>query len=209
MHIHTIPVGPFQMNCYILADGQTDNCLIIDPGDEPERLITFIEENGYRPQRIINTHAHIDHARRVADIQKHFDIPYYLGQEDLPLLNTLTDQGRMFGLDTSEPPQITGFLKDGERFPLGSLSLSLLHTPGHSPGSFCVYTPGHVFVGDVLFRDSIGRTDLYAGNLETLLRSIREKLFILPDDTVVYPGHGPTTTIGYEKQNNPFLNAAG
>ena len=206
MRIHTITVGPFEMNCYLVVDEQAATCLLIDPGDEPQRIIRFIEENNYLPQRIINTHAHIDHARRVGDIQKYFDIPYYLGEGDLPLLKSLADQAKLFGLNTSDTPEISAFLKDGESFSLGNIRFSLFHTPGHSPGSFCLYTPGHVFVGDVLFRDSIGRTDLYGGSLETLLHSIRSKLFTLPDETIVYPGHGPTTTIGYEKQNNPFLN---
>jgi len=194
------------MNCYVVADEKSAKCLLIDPGDESQRIIQFIEEEGYLPQQIINTHAHIDHTRRVSDIQKYFNIPYFLGEEDLPLLKSLADQGLMFGLNTSGAPEISAFLKDGEQFSIENLRFSLLHTPGHSPGSFCLYTTGHVFVGDVLFRDSIGRTDLYGGNLDTLLYSIRSKLFTLPEETIVYPGHGPTTTIGYEKQNNPFLN---
>ena len=206
MHIHTLTVGPFQMNCYIVADEESAECLLIDPGDEAQRIIHFIAEKSYVPKSIINTHAHIDHSRQVSAIQKHFHLPFYLGKEDMPLLESLAGQAGMFGLGIPEIPQVSAFLQDGENFNLGANRFTLLHTPGHSPGSFCLYTPGHLFSGDVLFRDSIGRTDLYGGSMETLLQSIRTKLFVLPDDTVVHPGHGPATTIGYEKQNNPFLN---
>lgn len=207
MKIQQIPVGPFEMNCYIVTEDNHPNCLIIDPGDEPERLIHYIDEHQLKPARIINTHNHIDHTRRVSDIQNYYKIPFHIGEDDLPLLESLKDQGLLFGLDASPLPAVSGFLKDGDTFKLVEKTFTALHTPGHSPGSICLYTPGHVFVGDVLFRDSIGRTDLYGGNYQALLKSIREKLLTLPEETIVYSGHGPTTTIGREKKHNPFLSS--
>jgi glyoxylase-like metal-dependent hydrolase (beta-lactamase superfamily II) len=205
MRIFTVPVGPFEMNCYIIADDESPHCLVLDPGDETERLIKIIEENKLQPERIINTHNHIDHLLRVAEFKNHYKIPFYICDKDLPLLESLQEQALLFGLDETEIPEVDGFLKDGDRFKLGELTYTICETPGHSPGSVCVLFPGHVFVGDVLFHDSIGRTDLYQGNYEQLMKSIREKLLVLPDDTKVYPGHGPSTTIGREKENNPFL----
>jgi len=206
MRIHQIPVGPFEMNAYIVAEENSPKCLLIDPGDEPDKLIEFIENHHLQPQLIVNTHNHIDHARRVSEIQKHYTLPFYIHEDDLPLLESIKNQGLLFGLDTSALPEVTGYLKHDETLKLVRENFLILHTPGHSPGSICLYTPGHVFVGDVLFKDSIGRTDLYGGNFKILLKSINEKLFTLPDETIVYSGHGPTTTIGREKKHNPFLN---
>jgi hydroxyacylglutathione hydrolase len=208
MRIFNLVVGPFEMNCYIVAEDHHSECIIIDPGDEPEKIIETIDRNKFKPVKIINTHNHIDHARHVSIIQKHYNIPFQICEDDVPLLESIKDQGIIFGLDSSEVPEVSSFLKDGDRFKLVEKELSILHTPGHSPGSISIYTKGHVFVGDVLFRDSIGRTDLYGGNYEILMKSIREKLLTLPDDTIVYSGHGPETTIGREKEYNPFINPA-
>jgi len=206
MRIKTIVVGPFEMNCYIVAEDTFPDCIIIDSGVEPEKLIKTIDNAELKPVKIINTHNHIDHARRVSDIQKHYQIPFYICENDQPLLESLREQGMLFGFDASEAPQIQGFLKDGDSFKLVEKTFKILHTPGHSPGSISILTDGHVFVGDVLFKDSIGRTDLYGGNYNILIKAIREKLLVLPDETIVYSGHGPTTTIGREKKQNPFLN---
>ena len=208
MQVEQIPVGAFEMNCYIVAPDKEKSCLIIDPGDEPERIITYINEHKLTPDRILLTHCHIDHARRAADVQKYFNIPLYAGEADVPLLESLNEQAALFGMDRTELPEINGFLDDGEHFSTAGFEYTVFHTPGHSPGSFCVHIKGSVFVGDVLFFDSIGRTDLYGGSYPVLMQSIKEKLLVLPDETVVYPGHGPATTIGREKQNNPFLNPA-
>ncbi|MEJ2543188.1 MAG: MBL fold metallo-hydrolase [Calditrichaceae bacterium] len=206
MRVFEVVVGPFEMNSYIIAEDNHPECIIIDPGDEPDEIIKTIDENKLKPVKIINTHNHIDHARRVSIVQKHYDIPFLICEDDLPLLESIQDQGVIFGLDASEVPEVSSFLKDGDRFKLVDEDFLILQTPGHSPGSISIYTEGHVFVGDVLFRDSIGRTDLYGGNYETLMKSIREKLMTLPDNTKVYSGHGPTTTIGREREFNPFIN---
>lgn len=206
MRVFDIIVGPFEMNSYLIAEDDHPECIIIDPGDEPEEIIKAIDKNKLKPVKIINTHNHIDHARHASVVQKHYKIPFQICEADLPLLESIKDQGVIFGLDASEVPEVSSFLKDGDRFKLVNEEFLILLTPGHSPGSISIYTKGHVFVGDVLFKDSIGRTDLYGGNYEVLMNSIREKLMTLPDDTIVYSGHGPTTTIDREKQYNPFIN---
>ncbi|APF17474.1 beta-lactamase domain protein [Caldithrix abyssi DSM 13497] len=205
MRIIKIPVGPFEVNCYIVVDEESNRCFLIDPGDEPEKIIKAIEEHHLTPTRVINTHNHIDHARHLYEIKQQFKIPFYIHEADLPLLEALKEQALFFGLNCSSVPEVDGFLEDGEEFEFGNQSVKILHTPGHSPGSVSVYLDGHVFVGDVLFKGSIGRTDLYGGNYNVLLESIKNKLLTLPEATVVHAGHGEDTTIGDEKRNNPFL----
>ncbi len=205
MRIETLPVGPFQMNAYVVYSDDRQNCLLIDPGDETDRIKSFLEKEGLTPQAIFNTHAHIDHIRFLADIQEAYGLPLYLAEEELPLLNYLPKQGAMYGLETGAVPRVDHFLKEGQTFEFGELRFRTLHTPGHSPGSICFVFDDSVICGDVLFYNSIGRTDLYMGDTDQLLTSIRSKLWPLDDATTVYPGHGPATTIGREKAYNPFL----
>lgn len=205
MRIHTLPVGPFQMNAYVVYSDDLKNCLLFDPGDEIGRIKSFLEKEGLKPRAIFNTHAHIDHIRFLADIQKAYDLPLYLAEEELPLLNYLPKQGAMYGLETGAVPTVHHYLKEGQHYDFGELSFHTLHTPGHSPGSICFVFNDFVISGDVLFYNSIGRTDLYMGDMEQLLASIRNKLWPLDDALTVYPGHGPATTIGREKKYNPFL----
>ncbi len=205
MRIIKVPVGPFEVNCYIVADPQTQQCFLIDPGDEPEKIIRLIEAEQLTPTRIINTHNHIDHARHLFRLKEHYQIPFFIHEDDLPLLESLKEQALFFGLDCSPVPEVDGFFEDGDVFSFAEKEVKILHTPGHSPGSISIYLDGHVFVGDVLFKDSIGRTDLYGGNFNVLIRSIKEKLLVLPEQTVVHSGHGPDSTIGEEKRHNPFL----
>jgi len=206
MQVEQIPVGSFEMNCYIISTNDKKGCLIIDPGDEPQRIISYIQTQDLKPDRILLTHCHIDHARRASEVQQHFKIPLYMGEADVPLLESLNEQAALFGMEKTELPNIDGFFRDREQFSIAGLECTVLHTPGHSPGSFCIQINGSVFVGDVLFLDSIGRTDLYGGSYPVLMQSIQEKLLILPDETIVYPGHGPSTSVGREKEHNPFLN---
>ncbi len=205
MRIFKLAVGPFEMNSYIVAEDQSENCLLIDPGDEPDRIFAEMENKHLKPQRIVLTHAHIDHVRYLAAVKDALKIPVFIHENDLPLLEGLNEQALFFGLDTSPVPEVDGFLQNGDVFRIGKMEFKVLHTPGHSPGSICLYSMGHVFVGDVLFKESIGRADLYGGNLKQLIRSIKENLLTLPDETVVHPGHGKETTIGQEKSKNPFL----
>jgi len=205
MKVYQITVGPFEMNCFIAADPETSQCILIDPGDEPQRIIELIVRQKLHPVAIYMTHNHIDHARRAAEIQQHFDLPFFTGEGDLLLLETLKDQGLLFGMEVSAIPEVSGYIRDGQKIQLGQSEMTCLSTPGHSPGGFSYAFPGHVFVGDVLFQDSIGRTDLMGGNYKQLLESIRTRLLVLPDETIVYSGHGPQTTIGRERRQNPFL----
>ena len=205
MRIFKIPVGPFEVNCYVIVNEQNGECLLIDPGDEPSKIIELIENNQWKPLKIINTHNHIDHVRHLFQVKNHFDIPFYIHEDDLPLLESLKEQALFFGLDCSPIPEVDGFLSDGDVFEMDNQTVKILHTPGHSPGSISIYLQGDVFVGDVLFKGSIGRTDLYGGNYQRLMNSIRDKLLTLPDETIVHSGHGPETTIGNEKRQNPFL----
>ncbi|MCB9059738.1 MAG: MBL fold metallo-hydrolase [Calditrichae bacterium] len=205
MIIKQFPVGPFQMNAYIIHNEKADECLLIDPGDDLHILENYLEQKKLVPQAIFNTHAHIDHVRMLSIIQKKYDLPFYLAKEELPLLENLQNQGAMFGIETAEPPHVTNYLSEDEEYNVAGLSFSTIHTPGHSPGSICFLFEKDLIAGDVLFYDSIGRTDLYMGNYEQLIDSIKTKLMVLDDSIRVHPGHGPSTTIGRERAHNPFL----
>jgi len=207
LNIETITVGAFAMNCYLLFDDESKNAVFIDPGMEADRLIRRVEDLDLNLNYIINTHAHIDHAAEAGIVQKHFDVDFYLHREELPLLDALPDQAKMFGIKVGVIPSVTNYVNDGEEIRLGDYRGKVLHTPGHSPGSISIYWGSDLFVGDCLFMDSIGRTDLYKGDYNQLINSIRTKLLTLPEATKVYSGHGPSTTVGREKAQNPFLQS--
>jgi len=205
MKIETFPVSSFGMNCYLVADPESGEAIYIDPGAEADLLIDNIAKMDLDLKFIINTHCHVDHVAEASRVINHFKVPFYIHQGDLPLLDNLKEQGSIFGLNVQEIPKITDFVNDGDSFDFGNLTASILHTPGHSPGGISIKIDNSVFVGDCLFMDSIGRTDLPGGNYDQLISSINEKLLTLDDTTVVYPGHGPATTIGREREKNPFL----
>lgn len=205
MRIETITVGAFAMNCYLLSDPETSEAIYIDPGAESEQLIGKVTDAGLRLKYIINTHCHIDHAAEVKRVQQHFNVPYYIHEEELPLLKMLPAQGEMFGMPIAGIPSVDSYLKDGDSIEFGKIKGKILHTPGHSPGGISLLFNWDVFVGDCLFHDSIGRTDLHKGNYDQLITSIKSKLLTLDEQIRVYPGHGPSTTIGREKMHNPFL----
>ena len=207
LNIETITVGAFAMNCYLLFDDESKNAVFIDPGMEADRLIRRVEDLDLNLNYIINTHAHIDHAAEAGIVQNHFDVDFYLHREELPLLDALPDQAKMFGINVGVIPSVTNYVNDGEEIRLGDYRGKVLHTPGHSPGSISIYWGNDLFVGDCLFMDSIGRTDLYKGDYDQLINSIRTKLLTLPEATKVYSGHGPSTTVGREKAQNPFLQS--
>lgn len=204
-------VGPFAENSYILGCAETGAGAFIDPGDEAELLAELMEQHRLTPKYILNTHAHIDHVGAVADLQDRYQIPFYLHPADNPWVEGLPMQARMFGLPELRVPRVDFPLADKQTFELGKLRIEVRHTPGHSEGgvTFVVTEPGVelpvAIVGDALFSGSIGRTDLPGGDFKTLLRSIRERIFSLPDDTQCFSGHGPVTTVGHEKRTNPFL----
>lgn len=207
LKIETITVGAFAMNSFLLMDPQSNEAIFIDPGGEADKLIKAVESKNLNLKCIINTHCHIDHVAELSIVKKHFDVPFYIHRGDLSLLDNLKEQGGYFGIHIEGIPEVTSFLEDGDHIQFGKFKGTILHTPGHSPGSISILIGDHVFVGDVLFLDSIGRTDLPGGDYDQLISTIRTKLFTLNDGTTVYPGHGPNTSIARERQYNPFFNA--
>ena len=205
MNVETITVGPLAVNCYIISDPVSNEAILIDPGSESKRIINLIEVRNLKLNSIINTHCHIDHIAEVKTVQDHFKTQFLIHKNELPLLEMLNDSDGLFGINVSGIPEVSDFLKPDQKIMIGKYTGTILFTPGHSPGGISLSISNHVFVGDCLFKDSIGRTDLHGGNYDELITSIKTKLFSLPDDTLVYPGHGPLTTIQYEKNNNPFL----
>jgi len=205
--IHTLVVGRLQTNCYIL---QSDSAaLIVDPGDEPGRILRFLNDIGVKPSQIIATHTHFDHVLGLDRILSELKIPFLIHHDDLSMLESMQSRVRqIMGFEVPPPPKVDSYLKDGDLLKIGDETIRILHTPGHSPGSISLCGDGYVLTCDALFNQSIGRTDLPGGDLETLMHSIRERLFKLDDKTIVYPGHGPETTIGDEKLANPFVGKA-
>ena len=202
--IHTIVVGRLQTNCYVLQSDST--ALVIDPGDEPERIIRFLEDIAVKPTHIVATHTHFDHVLGVDTIRAKLKIPFLIHHDDLSMLESMQSRVRQtMGFSVLPPPRVDQFLEDGQSIEFGQDKVKVIHTPGHSPGSISLAGQGFVLTGDALFNQSIGRTDLPGGDLDTLIRSITQRLFILDDATIVYPGHGPETSIGDEKLANPFV----
>jgi len=210
LHIKSFTFNPFQENTYLLYDDSGEGA-IIDPGcyEESERnqLKKFIDENNIKLTQLLNTHCHIDHVLGNAWAKRTFGIPLLIHEADLPVLKSVDVYAPNYGFNTYEGAIPDGFLKEGERIKIGSETLKILFVPGHAPGHVVFYHEGskQVISGDTLFKGSIGRTDLPGGNQSLLLRKIKSELFSLPEETIAYPGHGPKTTIGYEKINNPFV----
>ncbi len=208
MIMRKLIVGPFSSNSYILGCEKTKQGLIIDPGDEGERIISTVNEVGVKIIKLLHTHAHYDHVGATLSLKKRFpDAEVSLHKDDQSLYYELPLQARLFGFQAENPPKIEHFLTNGEKITFGNFSLKVIHTPGHSPGgvSFLLIENNQIFTGDTLFYRSIGRTDLWGGNYEKLINSIKDKLFILDNNVKVFPGHGEETTIGDEKRENPFL----
>lgn len=206
-----IPVGfYFQQNCCVLADEDTREAFLIDPGDEPGVILSTIDKLNVRVQAILITHAHLDHVGALAQTKSALGVEVYMHPGELPLYQSVSDQAALFGLPPIELTTIERPLAEGDVLSLGRYTLRALETPGHSPASVSFYIPeaGCVIAGDTLFKRSIGRTDLPGGNHAQLLRSIRQKLLTLPPGTEVHPGHGPSTTIAEEAKYNPFLQAS-
>jgi hydroxyacylglutathione hydrolase len=204
LRIHTLVVGKLQTNCYIIQSQA--EAIIVDPGGEPERIMRFIMDIKAAPSHIVATHTHFDHVLGVEGVRKGTKAPFLIHPDDLPMLRSMQSRVRQFmGFEVPPPPKVDSYLRDGEVLKVGKETIRVLLTPGHSPGSISLAGDGYVLTGDALFNQSIGRTDLPGGDLQTLLHSIRDRLFKLNDETIVYPGHGPETTIGDEKLANPFV----
>lgn len=204
----TAVVGPLQCNCSLLACPETLEAVLIDPGDEPQKLVSLVQSKGLKVKYLLHTHAHFDHIGGTAGVKAALGGMTCLHRGDEAIYNNLPLQGRMFGIQTGTAPPVEKFLEDEEELAFGNFKLRVIHTPGHSPGGVCFQLVGgeeHLFSGDTLFRQSIGRSDLWGGDSRQLVHSIKDRLLTLPSEVAVYPGHGPRTEIGFEKKNNPFL----
>ena len=202
-------VGTLDTNCYLVFCKQTRECAVVDPGAEPDKIFRLISEKNLKPLVIINTHGHIDHIGANKDIKEKFNIPIFIHSGDKQMLNgaiqtAMQIELRVF-LEAKNSPSPDKFLEDGEKIRVGKASLQVIHTPGHSPGSISLLGNGFLICGDILFCGGIGRTDLPGGSMEELKVSVKNKILILPDDTIILPGHGPHTTVGEEKKFNPFI----
>lgn len=210
--VHSFTFNPFSENSYILSD-ETGECVIIDPGchnsTEEQELTAYITEKGLNPVKLLNTHCHVDHVFGNLFVAEKWKLGLEMHELDVPVLESFAKVCQMYGFSGGPQPAPAHFLKEGDTVSFGKSTLKVLFTPGHSPGSVCFYSAGDKFVigGDVLFQNSIGRTDLPGGDYATLEKSIRTQLYTLPEDVTVYPGHGPATVIGYEKRNNSFVTA--
>jgi hydroxyacylglutathione hydrolase len=234
-----IPVGILQCNCSILGDPATREAIVVDPGDEVERILEILRKHGLKVRAIVSTHTHIDHVGGLAELHKVTGAPVLIHEADLELYRHLDRQAKWLGVRTPPMTKIDEFLKEGDALRWGGFAARVLHTPGHTPGSISLVVerqaaeegarnavkvlhleipthaighegsnlvePARLLAGDTLFQGSIGRTDLWGGSFQQIIESIREKLLVLPDQVVVYPGHGPETTIGAEREHNPFL----
>lgn len=211
MKIEKFVFNVFQVNTYLIYDDSGEG-LLIDPScnssKEKKELETFIFEKAIKIMAIVNTHGHVDHLPGVAYFKEKYEIPFYMSQEDEFLLSQAQAFGAGFGMEIEKPPIPDFYLKEGEILKFGAEQVEIIHVPGHSPGSMVIYSSKSkiLITGDVLFAGSIGRTDLPGGNYDQLIDGIKNKLLIFANETKVFPGHGPATTIGKEKELNPFLN---
>ncbi|HEU4628679.1 MAG TPA: MBL fold metallo-hydrolase [Gemmatimonadaceae bacterium] len=207
MKVATIAVGPLQENCHLVVDEATSEAALIDPGAEDERLLAAVQGSGARLAAIWLTHAHFDHVGAVGALRRATGAPIHLHPADAPLYARAADSALVYGLDVEQPPPADVALADGDVLALGALRFDVWHAPGHAPGHVVLVGHGAAFVGDCLFAGSVGRTDLPLADPRQLAATL-ERLATLPPETVVYPGHGPTTTIGAELASNPFLNGS-
>lgn len=210
MLIDRVVVGVLQSNSYIVFDQEFGEGLVIDAGEEPQKIIHRIEEKGIKVEGIYVTHCHFDHILAVRELKEALGCKFYIHRADEEVLKRSVEDAELYlGLSSFDPPKPDEYIDDGDEIRVGRNILKVLHTPGHTPGSVSYVFDGGVFTGDTLFAGSIGRTDMFGGDIELLVKSVVEKLFKLPDQYAIYPGHGPTSTIGIEKKFNPYVGVDG
>ena len=206
--IHEIfPVGPLQSNCSVVGDEITREAMVIDPGDNIERVLEILKEHGLKLKQIVITHGHIDHVGGAMKLKRATGAPILINKNDSTQLSVLDVQAAWIGVEPPGEVDIDASLEDADQLEVGQLKAAVMHTPGHTEGSTCLYFPAEkkLIAGDTLFAGSIGRTDLPGGSFDKIMRSLRNRVMALPDETEVIPGHGPLTTIGEERESNPFL----
>lgn len=212
LKVHVFTFNPYQENTYLISD-EENNCILVDAGmsnyKENKVLFDYIKLHDLVPTGLLNTHCHVDHVLGNNAVYEEYNLISRFHEGEIPTLVSVTAYAPQMGFDYTPAPITESFIKEGDSIELGKHTLKVIFAPGHSPAHICFYSPEFNFIiaGDVLFKNSIGRTDLPGGNHDLLLKNIKEKLYILPDNTIVYPGHGPATTIGDEKVNNPFVRA--
>jgi glyoxylase-like metal-dependent hydrolase (beta-lactamase superfamily II) len=203
MIIKTIVVGPLQVNCFIISDEISKDAIVIDPGDEPDIILDYIADAGLSIAYIICTHGHFDHVGAVPELKEETEAPVLIHSDEVEIYSAAKDMAAFWGYELEPLPEPDVLLNEGDELKAGNLSFEVIHTPGHSPGGICLYTPALVITGDTLFAGSVGRTDFYGGDISKLKTSFR-RLMSLPDNTRVLCGHGPETSIGREKNENMF-----
>jgi glyoxylase-like metal-dependent hydrolase (beta-lactamase superfamily II) len=209
--VHVLEVGPLAVSCYIVEHVPTRKAVVIDPGDDGETILGEIGRLGLSADKILLTHGHFDHVGAVGLLRGKSGAKVHIHPDDAERMKTARRQGLMFGLWVPDTPPPDVLVGEGDRVPFADREFRVSHTPGHTPGcvSYIMESEKMAFVGDLIFAGSIGRTDLPGGDYDALIRAVREKIFVLPDDTVLFPGHGPATTVGEEKRSNPFFAGGG
>jgi len=203
--IHAMEVGPLAVNAYVVEDPADRKAFVVDPGGDGEALLAEIGRLGVTVEMILLTHGHFDHVGAVGLLRERTGSPVLVHPEDVERMLGARRQGLLFGLRVPDPPKPDRLVEDGDTVSFGGREFRVAHTPGHTPGCVCYIADGMAFVGDLIFAGSIGRTDLPGGDYDTLIESVRKRIFTLPDETVLFPGHGPATTVGEEKRSNPFF----
>ena len=210
LRVKCVPVGALLSNSYIVFDPESRIGIIIDAGDESEKIIRAVREVQVEIEGIYATHGHFDHVLAVRELKEELGCKFYIHRGDEEILSRAVSEAReVLGVERLAPPRPDKYIEEGDRITLGTEEIKVIHAPGHTPGSVCYLFDRGIFTGDLLFAGSIGRTDLLGGDLKTLVKTIKEKIFKLPDDYVIYPGHGPSSTIGAEKAHNPYVGRFG
>jgi hydroxyacylglutathione hydrolase len=205
MIIKRLAVGPLEANVYIVGDEETKQAIVVDPGDEPDRILDEVKSHNLKVESVICTHAHFDHIGAAGDIKKETGAKIFLHKGDLEAYGLVKDQAAFWGYSADDLPEPDDFVEEGDEIRVGKLSFKVLHTPGHSRGGICLYGEGIIITGDTIFEGSVGRTDFPGGSIQELKTSFK-RIIELPEETKIYSGHGPETTVGKEKKYNFFVN---